>query len=143
MAHEKVVRSREELLGFAKERIADMVDFDPACGEVAPLAMRLLGQIVLDGQPLPQPTYNDGGIDVTWLVNDWAVILIVIGEEPDEDGDNGWILWAEGPDRKELFDAAGGPEELIGREELRWTHNLLASMGDKVRGYEMWDIWKT
>ena len=143
MAREKVGRSREELLGFARQRIADMIDFDPECAEVAPFVFRLLDQIVLDGQPLPQPTYNEGAIEVNWLVNDWYITLIVIGEEPDEDGDDGWILWAEGPDQEELFDAAGGPEELIPREQLRWTHNLLASMGDQIRGYEMWDIWKT
>lgn len=140
---ERADRSRDELLRFAAGRIADLIDDDPARTGVAAETMALLEQIVLDGQPTPQPTPGNGdSIEVDWLVNDWYVGLIVTGEDDEED-DAGWILWAEGPDGVELFEAHGRPGALLDWEALRWTQNLLASMGDQIRGFDMWPVWRT
>lgn len=141
MEKEQAGRSRDELLRLAAKRVTDLLEFDPRCEMAVPDTMALLEQIVLDGQPAPQPTYNDGSIEVDWLVNDWFVSLIVIGE--DDEADAGWILWAEDPNNIELFEVRGRLGDLLDRETLRWTHNLLASMGDQIAGYDMWPVWKT
>lgn len=142
MEKEQVGRSRDELLRFAAKRITEIVEHEPACQAVAVETMELLEQIVLDGQPSPQPASSSGdGIEVMWLVNNWFISLIVVGE--DDEDDDGWILWAEDPDNHELFEAQGRPGEPIGREALRWTQHLLASMGDQIAGYDMWPVWKT
>jgi hypothetical protein len=123
--------TREELLDRAEQRIASLVDDDPKCEPAVPHTMALLDQIVLDGQPTPQPTWYDNGVEISWLVNDWHVGFVI---DP-----AGWYLWAERPGCTELFEATGEPGALLKPEELGWTQHLLKEMGDQIEGAGIWE----
>jgi hypothetical protein len=123
---------REALLERATQRISSLVDYDSECSGAVPQTMMLLEQIVLDGQPTPQPTYYTRGIEITWLVNDWHVGLLVDDEE--------WTLWATQPDHAEMFEIQGRPGTRLKPEELRWTQHLLKTMGDQITDTGMWKV---
>ena len=118
-----IKKSRSELLRFAEARIGE---FPESVAAASGALMRLLEQIVVDGQPTPQPSpaLPEGAV-AEWLVGGDFVGLFVDAEM--------WEMWCTTSDGLDVDIASGAIGDSMPDEAVATAREILGWMGQNVR----------